>query len=119
MVDIDALDILFLIEKRIGIELNPEKVEPHLQKRPSGDLTMRELHDIICGYAPICRKCRYDLCGHAGVGRCPECGTAFDLRDHAEGGRWRVLREVVSSTLKIPMEHIELDSFLFRDLMKH
>lgn len=118
MVDINAVDILFEIEKRIGINLNPARVEPLLQKRSSCDVTMRELHDIICSYPPLCRKCRYDLRGHSGVGRCPECGTAFDLRDHADDGRWRALREVVSSALKIPVEHIEPESFLHRDLMK-
>ena len=88
--DADAGDILLEMEKRIGIELNLERANSLIFKRYTGDVTMRELHEFTCGYSPICRKCRYDLRGQTGVGRCPECGTAFDLGDHADGGRWHV-----------------------------
>lgn len=72
MVDLDAVDILCQVEKRIGIELDPAKVEPLISKRPSCDVTMGELHDIVCDYSPLCEKCHYDLRGHAGLGRCPD-----------------------------------------------
>lgn len=70
MVDFDAGDILLELEKRIGIELDLTRATKLICKRPSGDVTMRELYDFICDYPPICRNCRYDLRGHADVEKC-------------------------------------------------
>lgn len=117
MVDFNAVDVLLLFEESLGLECDLVEMNNLVSKRKSCDVTMQEIMDLINRYPPVCQKCKYDLRGHVGVGQCPECGTPFDLCNQNEDGRWQTLREIVSSNLKIPIEQVQPDKFLFKDLM--
>ena len=113
---IDDIELLISIEERFGIRIPDHEMETFFSRRKSGDYPMRELYDFVCTYTPTCQKCAYDLRGHVSAGQCPECGKTFDLRVHANDGKWPALREVVASCLGIPTERVSLDSFIYEDL---
>lgn len=113
---IDLLDIMFRVERRWGIRIsNDDLTQAGSRPEQKWDITCHDLMQLILARTRRCARCRYDLRGHAGPGRCPECGNAF-MCPASEDECWRDLRQILAESLRVEPEDIQPDSLLIRDL---
>lgn len=114
----ELLNILAIVERELGIRIWDHETEKVRVKRPSRDVKVEELLDLVLAAALQCQKCSYDLQGHVfmQLGNCPECGTAFSMSKINPHAVWCLLSEVIAEMVGRPADQIEKCQFLEGDL---
>ena len=111
---IDFLEISLLVEEQLHCKIDIDALSHAFRSRNPPDLTVGELYGHVCAQPARCGQCDYDLRAHGTRGRCPECGSSFDVRDRE--ATWEQLRRILSEVLGVEEANVRKESLLVKDL---
>jgi hypothetical protein len=116
---IDDLDIMLRVENAAGVVMAQDDWNQLRAQCKTNDATVGELHDILVSKGrptgcDACVVCDYSLSGHITTtrGRCPECGTEFDMTCIT----FDELRHILVKAIGVEPKLVTREAFLIRDL---